>query len=96
MKNIYFIIYYGFAQYFPTQPVPGWKFGYALRRWLLKRILKDSCGDDVIIKQKCYLGKAEGLKVGDHSQLGHNAVVTRDVPSGATVVGANRIIASNL
>lgn len=86
MKTIYFLIYYGFAQYFPTQPVPGWRFGYVLRRWILKRLLKASCGNHVIIKQKCYLGKAEGLKIGDYSQLGQNARIGPHVTLGKDVV----------
>ena len=30
--------------------------------------------------------------IGDDVRIGANAVVTKDVPAGATVVGANRII----
>lgn len=32
------------------------------------------------------------LRIGDDAVVGANAVVTKDVPPGATVVGANRII----
>ena len=32
--------------------------------------------------------------IGDDVRIGANAVVTKDVPAGATVVGANRIIAT--
>jgi serine acetyltransferase len=33
-----------------------------------------------------------GVKIGRFSLIGANAVVTRDVPEGAVVVGANRIL----
>lgn len=35
------------------------------------------------------------LSIGDDAVIGANAVVTKDVPAGATVVGANRILAAN-
>jgi serine acetyltransferase/thymidylate kinase len=35
------------------------------------------------------------VRIGDGVTIGANAVVTRDIPSGATVVGANRILTAN-
>lgn len=40
--KIALFLYYAFAQYFPTQPVPGWRFGYWLRR--LDGAVIGSCG----------------------------------------------------
>lgn len=48
-----------------------------------------------IIEDHVYIGagaKVLGhVRIGHHAVIGANAVVTRDVPAGATVVGANRI-----
>ncbi len=47
-------------------------------------------GNDVYIGAgACVLG---GVTIGDGAIVGANAVVTRDIPSRATVVGANRIL----
>jgi len=85
MKSLCLILYYAIAQHFPTQPQPGWKFGYALRRWLLKRIL-DQCGDEVVVKQHCYIGRGQGLAVGHRSQLGHGARIGPSVTIGDDVL----------
>ena len=49
-----------------------------------------------VIEDYVYIGagaKVLGkVHIGHHAVIGANAVVTRDVPAGATVVGANRII----
>lgn len=73
MKKIYLFLYYAFLQYIPMQPMPGYKIGYVLRRWIVKRILGDRCGTDVIVKDRCYFGNGGRLSVGDRSQLGQNS-----------------------
>jgi len=39
-------LYYGFAQHFPTQPMPGWNIWLAFRRFLVARIYR-ACGTGV-------------------------------------------------
>lgn len=49
-----------------------------------------------IIEDHVYIGAGARVlgkvRVGHHAVIGANAVITRDVPPGATVVGANRIV----
>lgn len=82
-KKIALLIYYLIATRFPTQPVPGWKFGYRLRRKLLRLIATD-CGSGVIVKQNAYIGSGQGLVVGNNSQLGADSRI-----GPGTVIGDN-------
>lgn len=49
-----------------------------------------------VIEDDVYIGAGArvlgNVRIGRHATVGANAVVTRDVPPGATVVGANRIL----
>jgi maltose O-acetyltransferase len=79
------LLYYLFAKRFPTQPVPGWKFGYTLRRKLVS-IFAEKCGRNAIIKQNAYLGSALGLKLGNNTQIGANSRIGPHVTLGNDVV----------
>ncbi len=91
MKKIWLILYYGFAQYLPMKPFPGYEFFYKIRYFLVKRIIK-KCGQDVVVKNKCYFGDGDSLVVGDRSQLGQNCrfhgkvTLGNDVMMGPDVV----------
>ena len=91
MKKIYLFIYYFVIQYFPMQPIPGYKLFYKIRYFFVKRIIKE-CGKQVIIKNKCYFGNGDRLKVGDRSQLGQNSrlggqiIIGKDVIMGPDIV----------
>jgi maltose O-acetyltransferase len=84
-KKLALAVYYLVGKRFPTQPVPGYKIGYAFRRWLL-RFIADECGDGVIVKQNCYFGSALGLRVGHRAQLGDGARIDHNVTIGDDVV----------
>lgn len=71
-RNIALFIYYVFGQYLPTQPQPGWKLGYAVRRLLVKYIFSD-CGKNIIVKKRACFGNGTGISIGDRSQVGESS-----------------------
>ena len=85
MRTLALLIYYVFARHFPTQPMPGWRFGYWLRGVLARRIFK-SCGPGVLIKHGAYFGSGSEVELGARSQIGHNARIDHDVVIGADVL----------
>lgn len=85
IKAFALLFYYGLARWFPTQPMPGWKFGYAFRSVLLKQIAV-SVGHSIIVKHNAQIGAGVGLKIGDRSQLGHNCRIGNYVTIGCDVV----------
>jgi maltose O-acetyltransferase len=85
MRALCTLIYYAVAQHFPTQPMPSWRFGYALRRLLVKRIFA-SCGDGVIVKQRAYFGDGRTLRVGHRAQIGAHSRIDHDVTIGDDVL----------
>lgn len=93
--KISLLLYYGLAKHFPTQPMPGYKFGYFFRRLLIKSIAEE-CGKDVIVKQNAYIGRGVGLKIGDRSQIGHNSRIGQHVTIGDDVLmGPDVVIMAN-
>jgi len=85
MKNIYLLFYYSIAQFLPMQPIPGYKFFYKLRYFLVKNIIKN-CGKDVIVKNKAYFGNGQRLSVGDRSQIGQNCLLGGEIILGKDVL----------
>jgi maltose O-acetyltransferase len=81
MKQLLLFVYYAFLQYLPMQPMPGFKFYYKIRYWVVKHLLAE-CGIDVIVKNKCYFGNGSKLKVGNYSQMGQNARLNGPITLG--------------
>ncbi|HEY4374001.1 MAG TPA: acyltransferase [Burkholderiales bacterium] len=85
MRTLALLVYYAFAQHLPTQPMPGWRFGYWLRAALVRRIFR-RCGNAVLIKHGAYFGSGSEVELGDRSQVGHNAHLDHDVVIGDDVL----------
>lgn len=85
MKKILLFFYYGFLQFLPMQPVPGYRLFYKVRYLVVSRILK-KCGEDVIIKNRCYFGNGSKLSVGNRSQLGQRSVLGGEIEIGDDVL----------
>jgi len=79
------VLYYAFAQHVPTEPVPGYRFGYWLRRILVKRIAA-SCGPGLLVKPRAYIGRGVGLSLGNRAELGRNARIDQPVTIGDNVL----------
>lgn len=85
MRALALFAYYAFAQHWPTQPMPGWRFGYWLRGLLVRRIFK-RCGAGVLVKHGAYFGSGRDVELGARSQIGHNARLDHDVVIGDDVL----------
>lgn len=85
MRTMALAIYYLLAWHLPTQPMPGWRFAYWLRRALVRQIF-DHCGSDVVIKRRAYFGSGANIRLGDRSQLGHGSRIDHDVEIGNDVM----------
>ena len=91
LKPIALLFYYLVAKRFPTQPVPGYRIGYSLRRFLVKYIFEE-CGSNVIVKQNAYFGKGIGIKVGDNSQIGERSFIGAYTKLGRDVIMAPDVV----
>lgn len=85
MRKIYLIIYYALAQHLPSHPMPTWKFSYAFRRFLVKRLFA-VCGDGVVVKDHAYFGDGGTLRIGYRAVIGINSRIDHDVTIGDDVM----------
>lgn len=90
-RDMLVAFYYIFARFFPTQPIPGYRFGYWLRRRLCTNIFLN-CGEKIIIKRNAYFGNGSGIIIGHNSQLGEDCVVPRDLVIGNDVIMGPQVI----
>lgn len=85
IKIFCLLAYYAFARWLPTQPMPGWRIGYVLRRILVRGIAV-SVGKGIIVKHNAQIGAGVGLVVGDRAQLGQNCRIGNFVTIGSDVL----------
>jgi len=91
MRLLSLFLYYAFARHLPTQPMPGWRFGYWLRRQLARHIFR-RCGQAVLIKHGAYFGSGREIELGERSQIGHNARIDHDVVIGDDVLMGPEVV----
>lgn len=85
MKKIYLLLYYLIACRLPMQPFPGYQVYYFVRYFFVKSVLK-KCGDNIVVKDRCYFGDGSRLSVGDRSQLGQNSRLNGSITLGDDVL----------
>ncbi len=97
MRNLYLILYYGFAQYLPSSYSPFFgKISNAIRIFCCHRIFKYS-GEVSNIDRKVYFGNGMNIEIGDYSSIGANSVIPNNTVIGKFVMMAPEvhIVANN-
>jgi maltose O-acetyltransferase len=84
-------VYLGLARQLPWSPRPG---GLASRRLraLLGRQMLDYCGADVNIEHGAWFGSGKGVRLGDRSDIGMDALVIGPIDIGIDVLMGPRCI----
>ena len=89
-------LYYGFATHLPKSNRP-YSFGLSkpIRGELCKNIF-ESCGKNVNVERKAYIGDGNGICIGNNSGIGVNCKIQRNVNIGNDVmIGEDVIILTN-
>ena len=84
-KRLCVLVYYFLAARLPRAPLPGGRVAYRLRRLLCKAIFLE-CEDNIVVGSNVYFGSGFEFKIGDFSELGMNAYLSRDVEIGRHVL----------
>lgn len=78
-------LYWLFASKLPWSPRPGGKIAKRIR-WHLARQMLDHCGVDVSIEKGAWFGSGKGIRVGDRSVIGLDALVIGPLHIGEDVM----------
>ena len=85
------VAYLGFARHLPWSPRPGGLLSRRLRARLGRQML-DYCGTDVNIEHGAWFGSGKGIRLGDRSDIGMDALVIGPLEVGADVMMGPRCV----
>lgn len=92
MRNIWLILYYGFARYLPgSHTFWGGVFKSLKLRQICCRHIFKYMGANVNIEKGAWFGKGQDIEIGDNSGIGYNAHILSN-----TVIGRNVMMGPNL
>jgi len=83
-RGVRLFIYYGLLRWLPNDNVPG-GFIFDKLRYYCCRGLFRHCGHPVNIRHFAHFGKGSRLSIGNHSDLGTNCFIIKDVSIGNNV-----------
>ena len=84
-------VYLGVARHLPWGPRPGGGLAKRFRRFLAERML-DECGQDVNVEHGAWFGSGKGIRLGDRSDLGMDALIMGPLTVGADVMMGPRCV----
>lgn len=95
-KYLALVLYYLIARHLPASYEPhSLGISKPLRAFLCRNIF-DVCGKNINIEKGAYFGDGIGIKIGDNSGIGINAVLQRHITIGKDVMmGRDVIIMTN-
>ena len=85
------IAYLGFARHLPWSPRPGGTLARKVRA-ATGRVMLDQCGRGVNIEHGAWFGSGRGVRLGDRSDIGMDALVMGPVEIGRDVMMGPRCI----
>ena len=83
--------YLGFARHLPWSPRPGGQVARRLRGHLGAQLL-EQCGTNVNIEHGAWFGSGRGVRLGDNSDIGMDALVVGPVTIGRDVMMGPRCV----
>ncbi|MEZ0491250.1 DapH/DapD/GlmU-related protein [Kineococcus sp. TBRC 1896] len=83
--------YLALTRHLPWSPRPGGRAARRLRA-LSARAMLDRCGDDVNVEHGAWFGSGKGIRLGDRSDIGMDALVIGPVHIGRDVMMGPRCI----
>jgi maltose O-acetyltransferase len=85
------MLYLAFARHLPWSPRPGGRTAKYVRARLAARML-DYCGTDVNVEHGAWFGSGRGVRLGDRSDIGMDALVIGPIVIGRDVMMGPRCI----